>query len=208
LLKFLVEQALNKDAARLKEYTIGLEGLGKGPSFDPRTDPIVRAEASRLRARLDKYYATESLSDPVIITLPKGSYVPRFHARPEAQAPMLGGSRPRLVSERLAWFGMGIAVAACVFFAVAWSYWRAPQQLMPVSVAVLPFTNMSGDPSQEFFSDGMAEDINSSLASIPNLRVAARTSNACLIFPVRYRNAECASISHTLRTQISYLFLS
>src|SRR5215470_10058852 len=73
LLKFLVEQTLNSDAARLKEYTIGVEGLGKGHSFDPRTDPIVRAEASRLRARLEKYYATDGLSDPVVMNLPKGS---------------------------------------------------------------------------------------------------------------------------------------
>jgi hypothetical protein len=38
---------------RLKEYTLGAEALGRGTSFDPRTDPIVRAEVSRLRGRLD-----------------------------------------------------------------------------------------------------------------------------------------------------------
>src|SRR5258706_734114 len=194
LLKFLVEQSLNKDTARLKEYTIGADGLGKGPSCDPRTDPIVRAEASRLRARLEKYYATEGLSDPVIVTLPKGSYVPRFHARPEGRATIRAGARPRLVSERFAWFGLGIVVAACAFVIVAWSYWQAPQQNIPVSVAVLPFTNMSGDPSQEFFSDGMAEEINSALASIPNLRVVARTS----AFQFKNQNRDVHTIAQAL----------
>jgi serine/threonine-protein kinase len=44
------------------------------------------------------------------------------------------------------------------------------------SIAVLPFTNMSGDPSNEYFSDGLAEDLLNVLAQMPNLRVAARTS--------------------------------
>jgi hypothetical protein len=72
LIRFLVEQALNSDTARLKEYTIGVEGLGKGPSFDPRTDPIVRAEASRLRSRLEKYYATEGNPIPSSSSWRKG----------------------------------------------------------------------------------------------------------------------------------------
>jgi TolB-like protein len=45
-----------------------------------------------------------------------------------------------------------------------------------ISIAVLPFTNMSGDATQEFFSDGMTEEITSALAKVPELRVVARTS--------------------------------
>jgi TolB-like protein/tetratricopeptide (TPR) repeat protein len=45
-----------------------------------------------------------------------------------------------------------------------------------ISLAVLPFSNLSGDPSQEFFSDGMTEEITSALARIPDLRVVGRTS--------------------------------
>ena len=43
----------------LKEYTLGADALGRGKDFDPRTDPIARVEASRLRGRLELYYATE-----------------------------------------------------------------------------------------------------------------------------------------------------
>jgi TolB-like protein/Flp pilus assembly protein TadD len=44
------------------------------------------------------------------------------------------------------------------------------------SVAVLPFANMSADPEQEYFCDGMAEEIINALAQLPGLRVVARTS--------------------------------
>jgi TolB-like protein len=45
-----------------------------------------------------------------------------------------------------------------------------------ISIAVLPFANLSGDPNQEFFSDGMTEEIGAALARIPNLSVVARAS--------------------------------
>jgi adenylate cyclase len=44
------------------------------------------------------------------------------------------------------------------------------------SIAVLPFTNMSGDPKQEYFSDGMTEEIIMGLSKVPNLFVIARNS--------------------------------
>ena len=45
------------------------------------------------------------------------------------------------------------------------------------SIAVLPFDNLSGDPEQEYFSDGMAEDLITDLSKISNLYVAARNSS-------------------------------
>src|ERR1043165_3259801 len=94
LLKFLVEETLAGRAARLKEYTLGAEALEKGDAFDPRTDPIVRAEASRLRTRLDRYYETEGGLDPLVIALPKGTYVPVFRRR-ETGAPRTSGRHAR-----------------------------------------------------------------------------------------------------------------
>jgi len=49
-------------------------------------------------------------------------------------------------------------------------------QYPPNSIVVLPFVNMSAEPENEFFSDGIAEEILNVLASIPELKVAARTS--------------------------------
>src|SRR5882762_7089685 len=45
------------------------------------------------------------------------------------------------------------------------------------SIAVLPFVNMSGDPKQEYFSDGLSEELLNSLAALPGLQVAARSSS-------------------------------
>ena len=47
----------------------------------------------------------------------------------------------------------------------------------PHSVAVLPFTNLSGDPKQEYFSDGMTEELISALSQLDALKVIARTSS-------------------------------
>ena len=63
LLRFLVVQTLDGHADRLKEYTLGSEALGRGESFDPRIDPVVRAEASRLRGRLEQYYESAGPAD-------------------------------------------------------------------------------------------------------------------------------------------------
>jgi TolB-like protein len=55
----------------------------------------------------------------------------------------------------------------------------APSSFAPLahSVAVLPFTNMSGDPKDDYFSDGLSEEILNTLAAVEGLQVAARTSS-------------------------------
>ncbi len=53
----------------------------------------------------------------------------------------------------------------------------APDALIQPSVAVLPFVNMSGDPDNEYFSDGITEELINTLAQLPGVRVPARTSS-------------------------------
>jgi serine/threonine-protein kinase len=80
-LELSVNEALRGRASRLKEYAIGVEVFERPPHFDPSVDPIVRVEARRLRAKLEKYYATEGRLDTVIIELPKGGYAASFRKR-------------------------------------------------------------------------------------------------------------------------------
>src|SRR5580700_9213137 len=56
---FIVSEAIAGRGDQLKEYVIGVQVFGKEASFDPRTDPIVRVQARRLRARLARYYREE-----------------------------------------------------------------------------------------------------------------------------------------------------
>lgn len=62
------------------------------------------------------------------------------------------------------------------------------------SIAVLPFVNMSSDPEQEYFADGLSEELLNVLAQIPELRVAARTSS----FSFKGTNAAIDSIGRAL----------
>ncbi|UCG51034.1 MAG: protein kinase [Candidatus Latescibacterota bacterium] len=66
-----------------------------------------------------------------------------------------------------------------------------------VSIAVLPFANMSADPEQEYFCDGMAEDIINDLTSVEGLRVASRTS----AFAFKGKHDDIREIGKKLRVQ-------
>ncbi|MGE4063253.1 MAG: hypothetical protein AB7E79_07775 [Rhodospirillaceae bacterium] len=70
----------------------------------------------------------------------------------------------------------------------------APAPGEGISIAVLPFVNLSGDPSQEFFSDGMTEEITSALAKIKTLRVVGRTS----AFKFKGQNEDLRAIGQAL----------
>lgn len=62
------------------------------------------------------------------------------------------------------------------------------------SIAVLPFVNMSNDPEQEYFSDGMAEEILNSLAHLQDLKVAGRTSS----FQFKGKNIDLREVGEKL----------
>ena len=99
-LSYVVEEALSGRGDRIKAYSIAVEVFGRDESFDPQTDPIVRIEAGHLRRALERYYLTSGQADPILITIPKGGYVPVFSLR---SPPAVGGaSGARCFSEAIA----------------------------------------------------------------------------------------------------------
>ena len=66
-LKFIVLEAVAGRRHELKEYVIGVQVFDKEDTFDPRTDPIVRVQARRLRAKLVRYYREEGRADETVI---------------------------------------------------------------------------------------------------------------------------------------------
>ena len=82
----------------------------------------------------------------------------------------------------------GTAAAAAVAAVGGWAHHR-PTSAKADSIAVLPFANLSGDQSQDYFSDGIAEELRSALARIAGLKVVGRTSSEA----VRDEDAKAAA---------------
>ena len=101
---------------------------------------------------------------------------------------------------RGAWLAVAVVIAAAAAYLLIEKPWGArpppPAAFAPPphSIAVLPFVNMSGDPSQEYFSDGLTEELLNSLTRINELHVAARTS----AFSFKGKDADIDTIAHKL----------
>jgi TolB-like protein/Tfp pilus assembly protein PilF len=124
-----------------------------------------------------------------------------------------------LTAKRLDWITIGLIVAALVFL-MADRFWMSPrhpeQSVTPIevatdnmqasepetikshyppkSIAVLPFVNMSDDASNEYFSDGISEELLNQLTKIPELRVIARTSS----FSYKGKDIKVIDLAHEL----------
>jgi serine/threonine-protein kinase len=100
-------------------------------------------------------------------------------AVPAAQT--AGKWRPRRIAPAL---GIVATVALAIFAAVAYPWRRtatAPASRPDLaSVAVLPFDNLTGNPSDQYLSDGMTEEVVGQLARVPGLKVISRTSSEAL----------------------------
>lgn len=141
LLAYLGDKALNGGGAELKEYTIGLEAFGKPESYDPQQDSTVRVLASKLRHKLEEYYATEGAQDPIRIELPRGHYRLRFQSRQQTEGPRSAPVQTRLRRWQYGTFGLG--VAAAVLLTLNLTHW------LPASRAARAVVLPASFPSRE-----------------------------------------------------------
>jgi hypothetical protein len=81
LLRYLAKHAADHPGAPIKEFQIATEVFGRSADFDPQLDSMVRVQAGRLRSKLTEYYNSDGLSDPIVVELPKGTYLLSFHHR-------------------------------------------------------------------------------------------------------------------------------
>ena len=150
LLRYLFNQTVNGNAARLKGYSIGVEVFGRGVDFDPAGDAIVRVEVARLRTKLNEYYAGVGQSDALCIELPKGGYTVEFRRRDtlalQPVSSVLTHHQTRLLEDK-------------------------------PSLAVLPLGNLGPDPGLDYFVDGITDSLIFGLARLSGLFVISRQSS-------------------------------
>jgi len=179
-LRHVVECALAGDTGGLKESRIGVSVYGRKEDYDTRADPIVRVEAARLRSKLREYYEANGRNEPIRFEIPKGSYAPSFLVESgPAEEKQVGVSAP--VARRwTAWQWavplVVVAVGAALLASRYWSGTTHSSSQTLTSVAVLPFQDLSEKRDQQYFCDGLTDQITDELARVSGLQVAGRTS--------------------------------
>jgi serine/threonine-protein kinase len=141
-----VNRTIDGDIDSLKEFSIAMEVFDRTSEYDPNIDAIVRVEARRLRGKLKAYYE-------------------------EGQGkvdPVLIGMRPGSYVPVFRWLDAQPAKHREEI--------GAARPTGRICVAVLPFVNMSPEPEQDYFCDGISEEITNSLTRVSGLNVIARTS--------------------------------
>jgi Flp pilus assembly protein TadD len=144
-LRFIATEYFEGRSETINAYTIAVDVFGRPPHFDPSVDPIVRIEATRLRAALTQYYGTHGSDTGIRVDLPRGRYVPVFTrmamndvtglpaetARPDLSDPVadtgdISGRRfwGANAGLALAWLlvGIGIATYALTIGLHAWNH--------------------------------------------------------------------------------------
>ena len=132
----------------------------------------------------------ESMGEHTVKNITEPVRVYRMRIGPEAAAPAVSKEkRARLRGwQKAAIAGVGLLIVVAAAIAI-WNFYLRPPPMEPASVekmafplpdkpsiAVLPFVNMSEDPKQEYFSDGLSEEIITALSKLPHMFVIARNS--------------------------------
>ncbi len=147
-MSFVVEETLEGRTSQIKGYTIAMAVYGRTETFDPQIDPIVRVEAGRLRRALEHYYLTAGSNDPLRIVIPKGTYIPNFHS-----AKVLRPKSKTPIKESTDNTISG-----------------------EPTIAVMPLLNLTGDNEQDYFADGLTEEITAEIARYQDIHVIASQS--------------------------------
>lgn len=153
---YIVAESLAGRGAKLKAYSIATSALGRPVEFDPARDPIVRVEATRLRAALAAYYAEEGRGETLRVRVPPGSYQPMIEFIAEGSiagndAMQAGSSTGRTMRfERriliLAVIGLILAAINTLLMAlgVAWLWDMVRSDFAPTALAGQAVVSMLG----------------------------------------------------------------
>ncbi|PZX55582.1 tetratricopeptide repeat protein [Algoriphagus chordae] len=147
-LKFVVEETIAGRTDGLKEYTIGVNALGKPADFNPQIDAIIRIHAGRLRRLLNEYYSGPGNHDSIKIEIVKGTYVPLFRNQ------VIIKTEGEVTEQRKS-----------VEF-----------DRTKLTLAVLPFRNLCSKNEFQFFVDGLGEELTRNFSLSQDISVVAHYS--------------------------------
>ena len=206
LLRYIVERTISGEGDQLKEYVLGVEVFDRPPSYDPRLDSIVRVEARRLRAKLEEYYLGPGAANPLVISIPRGSYVPVFSTpspittasastpdriapvapvAPDAPVAPLAPVAPIAPVPPVApvpWLAAGALVTAGLLGALLLTSRSQPavpataQASSGPSIAILPFQPYSTSDADVLLAARITDGVTADLAQLGTVSVASRTS--------------------------------
>jgi TolB-like protein/class 3 adenylate cyclase/Flp pilus assembly protein TadD len=169
-----------------------LEGIAR-PGSICLSEDAYRQVKGRLDLKVTELGATElkNIAEPVrIYALDIGDRVAQ-----SAKPPALAAAKKNFL-----WAPLVVGVASlCVIAAISvWLFQKlhpsAPAQPAHLSLVVLPFTNLSGDPTQDYFADGITENLTTDLSRLSGLFVIARNT----AFTFKGRNADARQIGKEL----------
>jgi hypothetical protein len=113
-LSYILERKLASCPEEITETLIGHRVYGRPAAYNSGDDSIVRTEARTLRQRLERYFSGEGAHEPIVLEIPRGGYVPVFHARTQsaplpASLPLLPENRAQTGFTRRQWIWFGAA---------------------------------------------------------------------------------------------------
>ncbi|TIM24375.1 MAG: adenylate/guanylate cyclase domain-containing protein, partial [Mesorhizobium sp.] len=137
----------------------------------------------------------EGVAAPGAICLSEDAYR-QVKARLDLSVSDLGSTQLKNIAEPIRVYSLRVGTAVAKATANSESVTSRPAMASPprLSIAVLPFANMSGDVEQEYFADGISEDIITALSKLPQLFVIARNSS----FTFKGKNVHVQEVGRNL----------
>jgi TolB-like protein len=190
-LAYVVDEAIVGRSNQIKAYSIAIEVFGRDSSFDAQADPVVRIEAGGIRRALERYYLIAGQDDPVIITLPKGGYVPAFarseHLPVPTKAEITAVDKPAAPLSRRVGPRIWLAATLLVGPALAADYGirtmlYTNDASMPAvrqgvagpdvpKLLVEPFDDLSGSPNSAVIARGLTDEVIGQIAKFKEITV-------------------------------------
>jgi len=87
-LDYVARRSLRDGCNQIHEQEIGIAVFGRPETYDTSVDNIVRANATELRKRIESYFESEGPHEPLVVEIPRGSYIPVFRHRPVSVEPI------------------------------------------------------------------------------------------------------------------------